>query len=87
MPVSEAGAITLSATGYKVKGIQHVDLIWSNIRTDIVDIYRDGELLSSWPNDLGSYTNNLRQKRGGPYYYQVCEDGSAVCSPVVMVSF
>jgi PKD repeat protein len=85
--VSEAGAITLSAVGYRVKSVQHVDLTWSNIHSDVVDIYRDGVLLTIWPNDLTPFTDNLRQKRGGPYLYQVCEQDSAVCSEVVTVSF
>jgi len=85
--VGQSGAITLTAVGYKVRAIQHVDLTWGGVDSSQVDIYRDGSLIDTWPTNT-SYTDNLGVKRGGPYAYQVCEAGStAVCSELVAVEF
>jgi hypothetical protein len=78
--------ITLSGSAYKVKGIQHVDLTWSGVSSPDVDIYRDGSLLTS-PSNVGAYTDNIGQKGGGIYTYQVCEAGSTICSDVLEVLF
>jgi len=46
VPVDQSGSnISLSASGYKEKGVQYVDLNWSGATTTNVDIYRDGWLL------------------------------------------
>ena len=79
--------ISLSAVGYKVKGVQYVDLTWSGISNENVNIYRDGESIMTQPSGTTSYTDNLEVKRGGPYLYQVCEASTAVCSETVNVSF
>ena len=79
-------SITLSAPGYKVKGVQHVDLTWSGTSAASVDIVRDGVVRVTVPNG-GTYTDNIGQKGGGDYAYQVCEAGTAVCSNTVNVSF
>ncbi len=77
--------ITLAATGYKVKGRQKVDLEWSGA-TVSVDIYRDGGLITTTAND-GFYTDNIDQKGGGTYIYQICETGPASCSNEATVTF
>ncbi|HUF86819.1 MAG TPA: S8 family serine peptidase [Thermohalobaculum sp.] len=86
--VSEpATAITLSATGYKVRGRHTIDLSWSGATSTNVDIYRDGAVLTTTAND-GAYTDNTGNKGGGSYTYQVCEAGStSTCSDVVTVTF
>ena len=87
--VSESGdGITLSATGYKVRGRHHADLEWSGATSTDVEIYRDGELITttSTPND-GFYTDNTNNVGGGSYVYQVCEEGSSVCSNEATVTF
>ena len=66
------GGITLSAVGYKVKGVQHADLTWSGATTANVDVYRDGVLIVTTPND-GFETDNIGNKGGGTYVYEVCE--------------
>jgi hypothetical protein len=85
----EAAPISLTAVGYKVRAIQHVDLTWGGVTGDYVDIYRDGSRIAEgWFGGQAPYTDNLGVKRGGPYAYQVCEAGStAVCSDVVTVEF
>jgi PKD repeat protein len=80
------GAITLTATGFKEKGTQKVNLSWSGATTANVVVRRDGTGFEV-PN-TGSYLDNLNRKGGGSYTYQVCETGvSAPCSPVVTVTF
>jgi PKD repeat protein len=87
-PGATPGQLSLSAVGYKVKGVQHVDLTWGGAGSDYVDIYRDGDIIITYPATETGYTDNLGLKRGGPYAYQVCEAGStAVCSAVVAVEF
>lgn len=82
------GAISLTATGYKIKGVQHVDLTWSGATSTDLDIYRDGGIPAKTVND-GAYTDNIGKKGGGSYVYKVCETGSvpAVCSDTVTVTF
>ena len=79
-----ASAIDLEATGYKVKGVQHVDLSWTG-GTIPYDIYRDDTLIQTVAGP--TYTDNLGVKGGGSYTYRVCEAGSMVCSSTVQVTF
>jgi PKD repeat protein len=85
--VSDAsGGITLTATGYKVKGRQKADLEWSGTSGDI-DIYRDGSLIKASVSG-NSYTDNIDRAGGGSYTYQVCETGSgSPCSNEATVTF
>ncbi len=78
--------ITLSATGYKVKGLQRVDLAWSHASGTNVIVRRNGALISTTPND-GSHTDNIGAKGGGSYDYQICEAGGSPCSASVNVTF
>jgi hypothetical protein len=82
----EPSGITLAATGYKVKGLQKADLEWSGATLASVDIYRDGGLITTTAND-GFYTDNINQKGGGSYTYQVCEAGTSTCSNEATVTF
>jgi thermitase len=86
--VSNGGgdAITLTATGYKVRGLQKVDLAWSGATSTQVDVLRDGQLIATIGND-GSYTDNVDQRGSGSYTYQVCEAGTSICSNQVTVTF
>ena len=82
----------LSANGYKVKGLQKVDLTWINATSDSVDIYRNGVKLIIDPSlNESSYTDNIDLKGAGTYTYQVCDvvgDGEPeVCSNTVTVIF
>ena len=78
--------ISLSANGYKVKGVQHVDLAWSGASSSDVDIKRDGATIATTANN-GAYTDNIGNKGGGSYTYQVCEAGTTNCSAPVTVTF
>jgi PKD repeat protein len=84
--VSSGGGITLTATGYKVKGRHHVDLTWSGATSINVDVYRDGALSETTAND-GAYTDATNNVGGGSYTYQVCEERTTTCSNEVTVNF
>lgn len=81
-----APSISLTATGYKVKGVQHADLRWSGARTSSVGLYRDGTLIATTPND-GAHTDRIGKKGGGSYRYQVFEPDKTLCSSIVTVTF
>ncbi|MGS2719476.1 S8 family serine peptidase [Paraglaciecola aestuariivivens] len=85
-PPPPTGDFELSANGYKSKGTQNVDLNWSGATSSNVDVYRDGGLIATTPND-GSYTDALNVKGGGVYDYQVCEAASTTCTATVQVVF
>lgn len=84
-PPPEEG-ITLSAVGYKVRGIKTVDLSWSGATSTSIDVYRDGALITTTAND-GFHTDSTGQRGGGSLTYQVCEAGTSTCSNTVTVSF
>lgn len=78
--------ITLSVTGYKDRGLQKADLEWTTTSASQVDVYRDGNVIATTAND-GFYTDHIDQRGSGSYTYQVCEEGSDVCSNEATVSF
>jgi subtilisin len=80
------GGFTLTAVGYKVRGVQHADLTWSGATSNNVDVYRDGSKIVTVSNS-GSRTDNIGARGGGSYTYQVCEAGTSTCSNEVTVSF
>lgn len=73
------GGITLSATGYKVRGLHKADLTWSGATSTNIDVYRDGSLVATTAND-GFYTDDINNRGPGSYTYQVCEAGTTTCS-------
>lgn len=80
------GGLTLSASGYKVKGVQHVDLRWSGATTADVVITRNGATIATTAND-GFHTDNIGKKGSGSYTYKVCETNGGPCSNTVTVTF
>ena len=80
------GDITLTATGYKVRGLQKADLGWSGATGESVEIHRDGALIVTTEND-GIYTDDIDKRGGGSYSYEVCEIGGSPCSNEVTVTF
>jgi serine protease len=83
--VSTSAGITLSATGYKVKGVQHADLTWSGATGGSVDIFRNNTKITT-DND-GAHTDVIGGRGGGSYTYKLCEAGTTTCSNEVTVSF
>ena len=79
--------LSLTAIGYKVKGVQMADLTWSGGSATSFDVYRDGNPIASGVSG-NAYTDNIGQKGGGSYLYQVCEGGSPTnCSNIAQVDF
>ena len=79
--------ITLHARGYKIHGLQKVDLFWSGPTSGFIDIYRDGVLIATVANDGGFYTDNINRTGKGTYVYMVCLAGTGNCSNQVTVKF
>jgi len=77
--------ITLTVIGYKVKGRQMADLEWDGATSESVDVFRDDELITTIPNE-GFYTDIVGQVGGGTHTYQVCEEGTDICSNEVIVN-
>ncbi|MFQ5982897.1 MAG: PKD domain-containing protein [Woeseiaceae bacterium] len=80
------GGITASANGYKVRGLHKADVTWSGATSTNVDIFRDAALIATTAND-GFYTDDINNRGGGSYTYQVCEAGTSTCSNTVTISF
>jgi hypothetical protein len=78
--------LTLSAKGYKKKGVQYADLKWAGASSTKVDIYRDGVRVANTAND-GAHTDNINHRGGGSYTYKLCEAGTTTCSSSVVVRF
>jgi FG-GAP-like repeat/FG-GAP repeat len=85
-PTPSPSQITLSAVGYKVKGVNTVDLSWSGATSNQVDIYRDGVLRVRTTND-GLHTDSTGGRGQATHTYKVCEAGTATCSNQVTVRF
>jgi hypothetical protein len=81
-----SGPITLSAAGRKVGGINSVRLTWSGATSTDIDVYRDGVVIVTTPND-GSYTDSTGDTGRARYTYQVCETGTQNCSNEATVTF
>lgn len=81
-----ADDISLSANGYKVRGVHHVDLNWSGATSTNVDIVRNGGVVATTAND-GFYTDATGNRGGASYTYEVCEAGTSTCSNEVTVIF
>jgi outer membrane protein assembly factor BamB len=85
-PSPKPGQIILTARGYKVRGVNTVDLSWSGATSSQVDIYRDGVVRATTAND-GFYTDSPGGRRQVTYRYKVCEAGTMTCSNEVTVTF
>jgi PKD repeat protein len=84
---SATAAISLDADGYKVKGKQFIDLIWSGAGAANVDIVRDDTVIATVANSDGAYTDDTGDKGGATYVYRICEEGSDICSDDAIVVF
>ncbi len=60
-PTPTPGGITLSASGYRVRGMHTVDLSWTGTTSANVDIFRDGSLVATVPNSGTTWHPNLLQ--------------------------
>jgi hypothetical protein len=78
--------ITLSGVGRKVGGINTVRLTWSGATSTDIDVYRNGTLTVTTPND-GSYIDSTGDTGRARYTYEVCEAGTSNCSNDATVAF
>ena len=86
-PTPTPGGITLSASGRRVQGRHTVDLTWSPVTSANIDIYRNGVVIATVPNN-GSYKDFIGVRGGNVRYtYKVCEAGTGNCSDEVVVRF
>jgi hypothetical protein len=86
-PTPTPGEITLSAHGRRVQGRHTVDLSWSGSNAATIDIYRDGVVIATVPNN-GSYKDFIGVRGGNVRYtYKVCDAGTQNCSNEVTVRF
>jgi subtilisin family serine protease len=84
--VTAPESFSLSASGYKVKGVQHADLSWNGATSTDVDIYRNSIKINTTKND-GADTDKIGIKGAGTYTYKVCDADSSTCSNEVTVIF
>jgi hypothetical protein len=80
--------IALTANGYKVKGFDTVDLLWTGAASANFDIKRNGTLIATGlPSTASPYRDSTGKKGPNTFIYQVCETGGGNCSPQVTVRF
>jgi hypothetical protein len=82
-----AEGFTLTATGYKDRGLQKAELTWSGATSTNVDIIRNGSKIATVSNSLDEYTDHIDIRGGGSYTYRVCEAGTSTCSNDATVTF
>jgi len=64
-----------------------VDLVWSGATSANIDIYRNGVVIATVPNN-GTYKDFIGVRGGNVRYtYKVCEAGTGNCSNEVVVRF
>jgi hypothetical protein len=78
--------ITLRGQGKRVTGINTSRLKWRGATTPNVDVYRDGVVIATTPND-GLYDDSTGTTGQASFMYKVCEAGTQICSNVVTVNF
>ena len=77
--------ISLTARGYKLKGLERVDLSWTGPVGASFDVSRNGTRIATVQTT--AYTDQINQKGSGTYTYKVCAAEFASCSDPVTVSF
>ena len=77
--------IELSLTSYVARGKTQVELNWSGATSRKVDIYRNGVMMTSTPND--GYTTDAIASAYGMYTYAVCEASTNNCSDNISIEF
>lgn len=79
--------ISLSATGYKVRGVNTVGLTWTSNSTQMLNVIKNEVVIDSVESD-GSYANIIGKRILGTFTYKLCEDTTeGVCSNEVTVTF
>lgn len=77
--------ISLTARGYKLKGLEKADLSWTGPSGARFDVYRNGARVATV--QATTYTDNINNKGPDTYTYKVCGSAFPSCSNQVSVSF
>jgi len=85
-PTATPGPIQLRGGGKKVGGINTSRLKWRGATSANVDVYRDGSVIATTPND-GLYQDSTGTTGQASFMYKVCEAGTQTCSNTVTVNF
>jgi subtilisin family serine protease len=86
-PEQPVAPTIVSASAYKLKGLQQVDLVWTGFDAP-VHVLRDGVRVTASPVTGTSWTDAIGTKGGGTYRYRVCLAADpAVCTAEVTVTF
>jgi len=85
-PTATPGPILLRGQGKKLGGIDTARLKWRGANSANVDVYRDGNVIATTPND-GLYDDSTGITGQASFMYQVCEAGTQTCSNTVTVNF
>jgi hypothetical protein len=84
--VNPGSGISLTVEGYKFKGLQKASLTWTGAASAMVNIYRNGSMVATTPND-GFFTDNIDERGRAAYQFRICETGGTACSAEVPVNF
>ena len=85
-PTATPGPIQLTGRGKRIGGINTSRLKWRGATSANLDVYRDGNVIATTPND-GSYDDSTGTSGQASFMYQVCEAGTQTCSNTVTVNF
>lgn len=77
--------IVLNLSGGKNKGKHYIDLSWSGVAGDRIDVYRDSDAPFTVPNN-GGYRDQTNNKGSRTYQYRVCEEGTERCSAIETIA-
>ena len=80
------GDFSISANGYKSKGVKTVDLTFSGAAGSSVDVYRNGSQIATTSAST-TYTDTITSKGGGSYTYKACDAGTSTCTADTTVVF
>jgi len=88
-PQPSSSSPTLTASGYKIKGLQKANLKWSGLSSTSVDVYRGSAKVATAPAAGGVYTDNIDKKGTGSFSYKVCAVGTSavICTNSASVTF
>ncbi len=85
-PTATPGPIQLAGHARRVQGINISRLQWRRATSTNIDVYRDGNVIATTPNN-GAYDDHTGTSGQVSFMYQVCEAGTQTCSNTVTVSF
>jgi PKD repeat protein len=84
--VSGDSPIVLTATGYKLSGLQKANLAWKGTAAAKVEVYRNGARVAV-VNNTGAYTDHIDKRGRGTYTYRICEPDTGKCSNDATIVF